>query len=58
VRAANGESVVFEHASAELFVPRPVRYRPLDGERVLVLAGIGPGSRIVTDGAGLLSQIR
>ena len=58
VRAANGESVVFEHTSAELFVPRPVRYRPLDGERVLVLAGIGTGRRIVTDGAGLLSQIR
>jgi len=58
VRAANGESVVFEHASAERFVPRPVRYRPLDGERVLVLDGIGPGSRVVTDGAGLLSQLR
>ena len=58
VRAANGENIVFEHASAERFVPRPVRYRPLDGERVLVLAGIGSGTRVVTDGAGLLSQIR
>ena len=57
-RAANGETIVFEHASAERFVPRPVRYRPLDGERVLVLAGIDPGIRVVTDGAGLLSQIR
>jgi membrane fusion protein, heavy metal efflux system len=58
VRAANGETIVFEHASAERFVPRPVRYRPLDGERVLVLAGIDPGTRVVTEGAGTLSQIR
>ena len=58
VRAANGESVVFEHASAERFVPRPVRHRPLDGARVLVLAGIDPGTRVVTEGAAILSQIR
>jgi membrane fusion protein, heavy metal efflux system len=58
VRAANGQDIVFEHASAERFVPRPVRHRPLDGERVLVLAGINPGTRVVTEGAGLLSQIR
>jgi hypothetical protein len=55
---ANGEDVVFEHVSAERFIPRPIRYRPLDGERVVVLAGIGEGTRIVTEGADLLSQIR
>lgn len=58
VRAANGETIAFEHVSAERFVPRPVRHRPLDGERVLVVAGIDPGSRVVTEGAGVLSQIR
>lgn len=58
VGAANGEDVVFEHVAAERFVPRPIRLRPLDGERVVVLAGIGDGSRIVTAGAELLNQIR
>ncbi len=58
VRAANGETIAFEHVSAERFVPRPVRHRPLDGERVLVVAGIDPGTRVVTEGAGVLSQIR
>ena len=58
VNAANGEDIVFEHVAAERFVPRPIRLRPLDGERVVVLAGIGDGTRIVTAGADLLSQIR
>ncbi len=58
VDAANGENVVFEHVSPERFLARPVRLRPLDGERVVVLAGIGEDARIVTEGAELLSQIR
>ena len=58
VGAANGEDIVFEHVAAERFVPRPIRLRPLDGERVVVLAGIGDGARVVTAGADLLSQIR
>jgi hypothetical protein len=58
VGAANGEDVVFEHVSAERFMARPVRLRPLDGERIVILSGIGEGARIVTEGAELLSQIR
>ncbi|HRW61190.1 MAG TPA: HlyD family efflux transporter periplasmic adaptor subunit, partial [Defluviicoccus sp.] len=58
VSAANGENVVLEHVAAERFVPRPIRLRPLDGERVVVLAGIGDGTRVVTAGAELLNQIR
>ncbi|MDG4575458.1 MAG: HlyD family efflux transporter periplasmic adaptor subunit [Defluviicoccus sp.] len=58
VGAANGEDIVFEHVAAERFVPRPIRLRPLDGDRVEVLAGIGDGARVVTAGADLLSQIR
>jgi membrane fusion protein, heavy metal efflux system len=58
VGTANGEQVVFEHLSAERFLVRPVRFRPLDGERLLVVAGIDEGARIVTEGAELLSQIR
>jgi len=58
VGTANGEDVVFEHVSAERFLSRPVRVRPLDGERVVVLAGLGEGARAVTAGAELLNQIR
>lgn len=58
LRAANGQSIVFEQTNAERFVPREVRVRPLDGARSLILSGIDPGKRIVTQGAELLNQIR
>ena len=58
VRAANGQDVVYEHVSAERFQPRPVRIEPLDGERVLVAAGLAAGKRIVVQGAELLDQVR
>ncbi len=58
VRSAEGPPVVFEHASAERFVPRPVRVQPLDGTRVVVTAGLEPGGRVVVQGAGLIAQVR
>ncbi len=58
VRAGNGQDVVYEHTSAERFEARPVRVEPLDGGRVLVAEGIGPGKRVVTQGAELLDQVR
>jgi cobalt-zinc-cadmium efflux system membrane fusion protein len=58
VRTANGQTVVFEHSSAEIFEARPVRVEPLDGDRVLVSSGLTPGKRIVTQGAELLDQVR
>jgi membrane fusion protein, heavy metal efflux system len=58
VRAANGQDIVYEHVSAERFQPRPVRIEPLDGERVLVAAGMTAGKRIVVQGAELLDQVR
>ncbi len=58
VRQSNGTQAVWDHTSAERFVPRPVRVRPLDGTRVLVLAGVAPGARVVTQGAELLGQVR
>jgi membrane fusion protein, heavy metal efflux system len=58
VRAANGQDIVFEHVAAELFVPRTVRIAPLDGERVLVSAGLEAGERIVTQAAELLDHVR
>jgi hypothetical protein len=35
-----------------------VRTEALDGARVLVVAGLKPGQRIVTQGAELLNQVR
>ena len=58
LRSANGQSIVYDHTNAERFVPREVRVEPLDGARVLVVAGIEAGRRIVTQGAELLNQIR
>ena len=58
LRGSNGRSLVWEHTNPERFVPREVRVEPLDGERVLIVAGIEAGRRIVTGGAELLNQIR
>lgn len=58
LRGANGQDMVFLHVGAERFEPREVRIMPLDGDRVLVAAGVEPGARVVTQGAELLNQIR
>lgn len=58
VRGPNGQPLVWQHESPQRFVARPVRMQPVDGNTVLVSAGIEPEARIVTDGAGLLNQVR
>jgi cobalt-zinc-cadmium efflux system membrane fusion protein len=58
VRNPEGGQVVYEMPSAERFLPRPVRTQPLDGQRVLVTAGLERGARVVTSGAGLIAQVR
>ncbi len=58
VRNRNGQDVVFEHVAAERFEERLVRVEPLDGDQILIAEGIGPGKRIVTQGAELLDQVR
>ncbi|MFG1249567.1 efflux RND transporter periplasmic adaptor subunit [Xanthobacter flavus] len=58
VRGANGQSIVYAHVSAERFVSLEVKTAPLDATRVLVLAGLAHGQRVVTDGAELIDQIR
>jgi cobalt-zinc-cadmium efflux system membrane fusion protein len=55
---ASGQSIVFEHVSAEHFVPVIVRSEDVDGTNAVIVAGLEPGRRIVLDGAGLLGQIR
>lgn len=58
VRAANGQDVVYEHTSEEIFIAHPVRVEPLDGDRVLAVSGLKEGQRIVTQGADLLDHVR
>lgn len=58
VRSAEGPPVVFEHATAERFLPRQVRVQPLDGTRVVVTAGLEAGQRVVVQGAALIAQVR
>lgn len=58
VRGTNGLPQVWAKAGAERFKPLPVRTVPLDGEQVLVTAGIDAGERVVVDGAELINQVR
>jgi RND family efflux transporter MFP subunit len=58
IRATNGQDFIYEHVSAERFVSRPVRTEPLDGERVLIAAGVDAGKRIVVQGAELVGHVR
>ena len=58
VRTGNGQDVVYEHVGAERYEARQVRIEPLDGNRVLIAGGIGPGRRVVVQGAELLDQVR
>ena len=46
------------HARLEVIRSLDAGVQPLDGARVLVLAGMTPGARIVTQGAELLGQVR
>jgi cobalt-zinc-cadmium efflux system membrane fusion protein len=58
VRAASGLPTVWVKTEPERFEPQTVRYEALDGQRVVVLAGLKPDMRVVTEGATLLNQIR
>ena len=58
IRAANGQDIVFEHTTAERFVPRIVRTMPLDAGRVVILSGLAENRRVVVQGAELLDQVR
>lgn len=58
VKSPANQDIVWLHPEPEQFVARTVRFEPLDAERVIVIDGIEPGARVVTDGASLLNQIR
>lgn len=58
VQSTAGTPVVWVKVAPETFEPRSVRYEELDGERVLVVAGLKSPARVVVSGAGLINQIR
>ena len=58
VRAPSGLAIVWVKTEPERFEPHTVRYEALDGQRVVVTAGLKLDVRVVTDGATLLNQIR
>lgn len=58
VRSPSNEAIVWTKESAERFVSKPVIYTLLDAHRVLVTHGLDEESRVVIDGAPLISQIR
>lgn len=58
LRGTDGEDIVYVLTSPEMFEPRPVRTAPLDGLRFLMVAGVAPGDRVVTQGAELLNPLR
>lgn len=58
VQAPNGEFVVFRHIEPERFEPKPVQFVDVDGERVLLTAGIEAGEKIAVQSAALINQIR
>ncbi|WP_348946345.1 hypothetical protein ABHF33_07360 [Chitinibacter sp. FCG-7] len=57
VKNSANESVVWLHDSALVFRAVPVTPIPVDGKTVLVTQ-LKPGSRVVTQGATLINQIR
>jgi hypothetical protein len=58
LRRPNGEVVVWSSFGPERFEALQVDWQPVDGNTVLVKAGISPGMRVVIDGASLLSEVR
>ena len=58
VRAPNGLTIAWVKVDAERFEPHTVRFEPLDGQRVVITAGLKPDQRIVTEGATLVNQVR
>ena len=57
-KSSSGETIVWVHTEAERFVARRVRQQSLDAGSVAIIDGLHDGDRVVTEGAGLLSQVR
>ncbi|NQW08749.1 MAG: HlyD family efflux transporter periplasmic adaptor subunit [Alphaproteobacteria bacterium] len=58
VRRGNGEMTAWRSISPERFEPVRVSWKPVDGNMVLVEAGLPKHARVVLAGASLLSEVR
>lgn len=58
VKVSAGETAVWVRDGAERFVLRKVSVAPLDASRIAAVKGIDNGERVVTESAGLLTQVR
>ena len=58
VKNPSNQDIVWVHTRAEVFVPRVVRWQPLDGVTMAVTHGLTDGDRVVVRGASLLNQVR
>ncbi len=58
VKGASGETSVWVHDAPEHFMLRKVSAHAIDSANVALTVGIEGGERVVTEGAGLLSQVR
>lgn len=58
VKVGTGQSAVWVHTEAERFVQKQVKLQALDAERVLIMAGVEEGARILVSGAHLLAQVK
>jgi membrane fusion protein, heavy metal efflux system len=58
VKNPSNQDIVWVVDHAETYMPRVVRYAPLDGARVLVIAGLKADERVVVESAPLINQVR
>ena len=58
VQSTAGTPMVWVKVAPETFAPRDVVIEDLDGDRVLVVAGLKSPARVVVGAAGLINQIR
>jgi hypothetical protein len=58
VKNPSNQDIVWVVDHAETYVPRVVRFTPLDGARVLVIEGVKADERVVVEGAPLINQVR
>lgn len=54
----NNEPVVWIKMGAERFIAQPVQYQSLNAHQIVITKGLGAENRVITQGAGLVSQIR
>jgi hypothetical protein len=58
VKVSAGETAVWVREGAERFILRKVGIEPHDARTAMVVSGLAGGERVVTEGAGLLAQLR